>query len=134
MFFGKEEIQTIGYFITEEKKNTITLWDKYKLRIERYPKINQINLWVKWYEINISMEKAKENDEVKKKVILNLCDLMIELKLIKSFIKNTLEKLVNKVFEKNEKLSNAILQEIIQKIKKAKYISKANDKIKKKNK
>ncbi len=80
------------------------------------------------------MEKAKEYDEVKKKVILNLCGLMIELKLIKSFIKNTLEKLVNKVFEKNEKLSNAILQEIIQKIKKAKYISKANDKIKKKNK
>ena len=133
MFFGKEEIQTIGYFITEEKKNTITLWNIYKHRIERYPKVNQANLWVKWYEINISLEKAKEYDEVKKKVILNLCDLMIGLKLIKSFIKNTLEKLVKKVFERNEELGNAILQEIIQKIIKAKYISKANHEKNKKN-
>ena len=88
---------------------------------------------MKWYEINISIEKAKEYDEVKK-IILNLCGLIIELKLIKSFIKNIFEKLLKKVFEKNEELSNDILQEIIQKVIKAKYISKANHKIKKKNK
>ena len=127
-FFGKEEKQTIGYFLTEKKKSTITLWNTYKHKINKYPKVMQTNLWVKWYEMNINMEKGKEYDDVKKKVIINLCDLMIELKLSKSFIKNTLAKLIKKVFERNEEKGNIILKEIIQKIVNAKYISKADNK------
>ena len=53
---------------------------------------------------------------------------MIELKLSKSFIKNTLAKLIKKVFERNEEKGNIILKEIIQKIVNAKYISKADNK------
>ena len=49
MFFGIEERLTIGYFLTEEKKNTITLWNTYKKKFQRYPKVNQANLWKKWY-------------------------------------------------------------------------------------
>ena len=124
MFFGIEERLTIGYFLTEEKKNTVTLWDTYKNKFQRYPKFNQDNVWEKWYEININAEKNKKNDDVKKKVILNLCDLMIELKLTKSFIKNTLEKLAKKVFENKENQSNNVIQDVIQKIIEAKYISK----------
>ena len=116
MHFGKEEKETVGYILTSEKKNTVTLWNKYKQKIQGYPKINQANLWRKWYVINIDEEKRKENDEVKKEVILKLCDLMIELELIKSFIKNTLEKLVKKVFSDNDETINAIMQDIIQKI------------------
>ena len=51
---------------------------------------------------------------------------MIELELIKSFIKNTLEKLVKKVFGKNEEKNKAIMDNIVQKIVKTKYISKVN--------
>ena len=125
MFFAKEEIETIGYFLTEEKKNTITLWEIYKKKIQRYPKVNQANLWNKWYEINLNAERGKENKEVKIKVILKICDLMIELELIKSFIKNTLDKLIKKTFGGNEENNKKILQQIVQKIIHAKYISKA---------
>ena len=51
---------------------------------------------------------------------------MIELELIKSFIKNTLEKLVKKVFSDNDETIKAIMQDIIQKIIKTKYISKGH--------
>ena len=129
MFLGKEERQTIGYFLTEEKKNTITLWNKYKPKLQGYPKVNQANLWKKWYQLNLNSESKKERDDTKKKVILGLCDLMIELELIKSFIKNTLENLVKHVFGDDEEKNKPILQEIIQKIIKTKYISKGNTKL-----
>ena len=129
MFFGIEEKETIGYFLTEQKKNTITLWNKYKQKLQGYPKVNQANLWFKWYQIDLNSEKEQEGDKVKKKVILKLCDVMIELELIKSFIKNTLEKLIEKVFGDDKEKNKSILNEIIQKIIKTKYISKAKDKI-----
>ena len=127
MFLGKEERETIGYFITEEKKSTITLWNKYKPKLQGYPKVNQANLWNKWYQINLNSEKEKERDDIKKKVLLQLCDLMIELELVKSFIKNTLENLIKNAFGDDKEKNKPILQEIIQKIIKTKYISKANN-------
>ena len=126
MFFGKEEKEIVGYILTEEKKNTVTLWSTYKQKLQTYNKINQYNLWSKWYDINLNAEKEKDSEEVKKKVILQLCDLMIELELVKSFIKNTLKKLVERVFGKNEEKNKTIMQDIIQKIIKTKYISKAD--------
>ena len=51
---------------------------------------------------------------------------MIELELIKSFIKNTLEKLVKKIFGRNEEKNKPIMDNIVQKIVKTKYISKIN--------
>ena len=129
MFFGKEEKETVGYFITEEKKNTVTIWNTFKQKIQGYPKVNQAILWNKWYEINLNAEKEKKKEEeVKKRVLFNLCDLMIELELIKSFIKNTLEQLIKKVFGKNEEKNKNILEEVIQKIIQSKNISKPNDK------
>jgi hypothetical protein len=126
MFFGKEEKEIVGYILTEEKKNTVTLWSTYKQKLQTYNKINQYNLWSKWYDINLNAEKEKDSEDVKKKVILQLCDLMIELELVKSFIKNTLKKLVERVFGKNEEKNKTIMQDIIQKIIKTKYISKAD--------
>ena len=72
----------------------------------------------------MNQERWKENDDTKKKVILNLCDLMIELELTKSFIKNALEKLAKKVFEQKEDNVKDVVHEVIQKIINAKYISK----------
>jgi hypothetical protein len=123
--FAKEVKETVGYiFLSEEKKNTIRIWDAYKVKLEGYPKINQPNFLNKWYEIDISAEKHPDDNEVKKKIILNLSDLMIELELDKSFIKNTMEGLVNKVFGKEDEKGQNILKDIIQKIINAKYINK----------
>ena len=121
MFFGKEEKETVGYFITEEKKSTITLWTIYKPKFHGYSKVNQANLWNKWYEMNLNAEKEKESEEVKKKVSLQVCDLMIELELDKTFIKNTIEKLIKRVFGTNEEKNKKIMEDFIDKIKKAKY-------------
>ena len=121
MFFGKEEKETVGYFITEEKRNTITLWNIYKPKIHGYSKINQANLWNKWYDMNLNAEKEKESEEVKKNVSLHICELMIELELDKTFIKNTIEKLIKRVFGNNEEKNKEILQDFIEKIKNAKY-------------
>jgi hypothetical protein len=125
-YFAKEVKETVGFiFLAEEKKNTIRIWDAYKAKLEGYPKINQPNFWNKWYEIDINSEKHPDDNEVKKKIILNLSDLMIELELDKSFIKNTMEGLVNKVFGKEDEKGQNILNDIIQKIINAKYINKA---------
>ena len=130
MFFGKEEKETVGYFLTSEIKNTVTLWNNYKPKIKGYPQVNQTNLWNKWYEINLNTEKEKESEEVKKKILLQLCDIMIELELNKSFVKNTFEQLIKKVFGKiDEKKNDEIMQEVIQKIIKTKYISKVSNNI-----
>ena len=124
-YFAKEVKETVGIiFLAEEKKNTIRIWDYYKGKLEGYPKINQPNFWNKWYEIDLNAEKHPEDDEVKKKIILNLSDLMIELELNKSFIKNTMEGLVNNVFGKEDEKGQNILKDIIQKIINAKYINK----------
>ena len=53
--------------------------------------------------------------------------MMIELELIKSFIKNTLDKLIKKVFVKDKEKGEKILQEAIQKIILAKYVSRAKN-------
>ena len=124
-YFAKEVKETVGYiFLAEEKKNTLRIWDAYKSKLEGYPKVSQPNFWNKWYEIDINAEKHPDDNEVKKKIILNLTDLMIELQLNKSFIKNTMEGLVNKVFEKEIEKGQNILKDIIQKIINAKYINK----------
>ena len=124
MFFGKEEKESLSYFLTSEKKSTVTLWNTYKQKLQGYPKVNQSNLWNAWYEVNLNAEKEKENDAIKKNIILELCDLMIELELVKSFIKNTLEKLIKKVFGEEEEKFKPVFQAIVQKIIKTKYISK----------
>ena len=131
-YFGKEEKEKVGIFLSEEKKNTITLWNAYKQRFQGYPKVNQINFWNKWYDIDLLKKKEKEtekdneSDEIKEELIMNLCDLIIELELNKSFIKNTLEKLIKRVFGKDEEKRKKILDNAVQKIIHAKYVAKPN--------
>ena len=40
-YFGKEQKETVGYFITEEKKSTITLWNVYKNKFRGYYRKNK---------------------------------------------------------------------------------------------
>jgi len=112
-YFGKEEKETIGFIIRGEIRNTITLWNIYKQKIQTYPKVNQTNLWFKWYQISLTNEKNRDDINVKKNIILDMCKLMVEIELDNIFIKKkTLEELVKIVFSKNEEKQNETLNEI----------------------
>ena len=112
-YFGKEEKETIGFIIRGEIRSTITLWNIYKQKIQTYPKVNQTNLWFKWYQISLTNEKNRDDINVKKNIILDMCKLMVEIELDNIFIKKkTLEELVKIVFSKNEEKQNETLNEI----------------------
>lgn len=117
-------IKSTKYFGQEIKGKTTTIWDIYSSKIEGYSKLKQSNFWSCWYHIDI---KKNEN---KDKVILNMCDFMIELKLDKSFIKNTIQALGEKEFGKESKEFQEIFGVIVEKIKQAKYTDKELETIK----
>ena len=124
--FGKE--------LKEKGKNKIiTIFEEYKYKFQGYSKVNQMNFWQKWYDIEIHKEN-NVTDDIKEQVILKICEIMFELELNKSFIKNTLQKIGEKVFGKESEKFNDLIGKVIDKIKKAQYIgsfSKNNPKIKK---
>ena len=118
-FFSKENEDDINKEIIYPKKNIISSWDINKQRIKLYPKVNQINFWIKWYFIDL-IEKDdkddKDNPDIKNKIILNLVKIMIDLELDNTFIKKTCEKLINIAFENDEgkqKEINGDIQKII---------------------
>ena len=118
-FFSKENEDDINKKIIYPKKNIISSWDINKQRIKLYPKVNQINFWIKWYFIDL-IEKDdkddKDNPEIKNKIILNLVKIMMDLELDNTFIKKTCEKLNNIAFENDEekqKEINGDIQNII---------------------
>ena len=117
-------VRSTKYFGKEVKKETITLWDVYKSRIQGYSKVNQANFWNKWYEVE-TKEETELNIFKKEKYILGICDIMIQLELTKSFVKNVTfglsEKEFGKESEQNITTNNLITQKIIN----TKYISKA---------
>ena len=117
-------IKSTKYFGQEINGKTTTIWDTYNSKIEGYSKLKQSNFWFRWYNIDI-----KKNDN-KDKVILNICDFMIELKLDKSFIKNTLQALGEKEYGKESKEFQNIFEVIVEKIKQAKYTDKELETIK----
>ena len=116
-FFGKNEYGRHGI-------NIVTLWDIYKPKIQTNPKVIQINFWNKWYEMEYENNEDK-SDELKQGIIYNMCDSMICLELPKSFIKNVLKGLANKLFGKDSEKSKETFNVFIQKIINAKYVSQA---------
>ena len=114
-FFGKKEYDKNGV-------NLVTIWEIYKPKIQTNPKVVQINFWNKWYEIEYKNTTDK-NDEGIQEIIYNMCDSMICLELPKSFIKNVLNGLANKIFGKDSPKSKETFKVFIQKIINAKYIS-----------
>ena len=113
------------YFGQEQKKSIITLWDAYKSRIQGISKINQENFWKKWYELEIKKD-SELDDSKKENIILEICDIMINLELTKSFIKNVAQGLSEKEFGKESEQFSKTRGLITDKIIKAKYISKAH--------
>ena len=111
-FFGKEELNVLSKMINEKEKSTVTLWDVYKQKIQSYSKVNQENLWKKWYQINLENEKDQDNPDTKKNIILGLLDIMFDLELDITFIKKTIEDIMKMALKENEEKQNEILKEI----------------------
>ncbi len=111
-------IKCTKYYGKEIKGKTTTLWNEYKSKLQVYSKVNQNNFWEKWYKMEL------KNDEKLKKydVILNLVDIMIDLELDKSFIKNTLQSLAEKEFGKTSEDFKNTTEDILEKLKKSKYL------------
>ena len=94
--------EIVGEVTTEQKA----------AKIQKYAKVNQANLWYKWYQIDLMAEKENAKDETKRNVIINLCKLMVEIKLNNSFIKKTLDELIKIVFEKKEDKKIEVMNDI----------------------
>ena len=114
-FFGKKEFDKNGISI-------ITLWNIYKPKIQTNPKVMQINFWNKWYEIEFKTLEEKTDEEIQE-IIFRMCDSMICLELPKSFIKNVLKGLADRIFGKDSEKSQNTFNIFIQRIVNAKYIS-----------
>ena len=65
------------------------------------------------------------NEFQKERIMIEICDIMIQLELNKSFIKNVILGISEKEFGKDSDESKTILNLITEKIIKSKYISKA---------
>ena len=116
-------VKSTKYFGQEKKKGTTTtIWDAYKSRIQGYSKISQANFWNKWYELEIKKE-AEITNLKKEKIILEICDIMINLELTKSFVKNVTHQLSEKEFGKESEQYQSLVGLITEKIIKTKYIS-----------
>ena len=114
-FYGKKEYDKHGMHL-------VTLWDIYKPKIQTNPKVVQINFWNKWYEIEYENSLDKSDNEIQI-IIYRICDLMICLELPKSFIKNVLNGIANRIFGKDSTKSKETFSVFIKKIVNAKYIS-----------
>ena len=111
-------VKSTKYFGKEVKGKTITLWQDYKSKLQGYSKLNQINFWEKWYNMEVKDNKLKKED-----ALFKICDIMLELELDKSFIKNTLNGLAEKEFGKESEQYKTITENIVDKLVKSKYSS-----------
>ena len=102
-------------------EQAMTLRDKYLEEIlKNIGHFNDVYYWSDWYNILLKKEKEKGN-EVRKSVILKICDLMIECDLGREFISSTCEYLTKaSIPQKGEngeaKSLNAIITGIINQI------------------
>ena len=111
-YFSKEDTGDICMILKGKKKCNITLWDLYKQRIQVYPKVNQANLWHKWYQIDLDKEKEKDNIDTKKNNISDLINIMFDLELDITFIKKTIEGIIINVFGENEEIKKEFTEKI----------------------
>ena len=109
-------------------KESITIFKKLKNFLKNYSKITQKNLWKKWYDVILKKNKKdniNEND-IKEKIILVICQNMINLEISKSIVKNVVESINKIAFGEESEIYKEIEKKYKDLIIKANYISKAN--------
>ena len=114
-------VKSTRYFGKEIKGETSTIWNEYKAKLQGYAKITQNNFWDKWYHMELKEIANKKGIFKKQEQIYNLCDIMVELELEKSFIKNALLGIAEKEFGKESEEVKIINDLLLEKIRKVKY-------------
>ena len=114
-------VKSTRYFGKEIKGETSTIWNEYKAKLQGYAKITQNNFWDKWYHMELKEIANKKGVFKKQEQIYNLCDIMVELELEKSFIKNALLAIAEKEFGKESEEVKIINDLLLEKIRKVKY-------------
>ena len=118
-FFQKE--------VKGSKKGNENLFISMKKKFQHYNKINQKNLWEKWFELSLKKLKKEEqeNDKVKENLIIDTCKEMFDLEISKSIIKNVCDNINKKIFEEGSLMYESTKKKYIYLISHSKFISKA---------
>ena len=114
----KTETSKIGKKEENSVPKTRTLWDVYQNKIKDVTgSFYDTPFWFNWYDILLKKEKEKEKEinEVRKSLILKICDLMIECDLGDNFISSTCSALVEGLLKERER--KGIITDITEKIK-----------------
>ena len=74
----------------EGKKNT-SMYDALKGKLKNFTLFMKPRYWVKWIDIKIKENGAKDID----KEIMNICNIMVDLRLDKDFVNTTIELIIN---------------------------------------
>ena len=113
--------------ITDEKgkKNNKTIFKNMKKFLHNYSKITQKNLWKKWFDITLKKKKGENSNEnnIKEKIILSICQNMIFLEISKSIVKNVTESINKTSFGEGSEIYGEIQKKYRNLIIAAKYIS-----------
>ena len=105
------------------EKIHINMYKNLKNFLHRYNKITQNNLWQKWFSLELGNKMKESPDEVnnKKKIILDICQNLIDLVIPKSTIKNIVESINKIAFGDDKELFEILVKEYTDLITNANY-------------
>ena len=120
-FFQKEIKKEKG-----SKKKVVNLFQSMKKKLQNYNKINQKNLWQKWFELSLKkLDEEQQNDKVKQELIISTCKEMLELEISKSIIKNVCDNINKSIFQEGSEIYENTKQSYIKLITQSQFISTA---------
>ena len=125
-FFEKESKKESKKDKTKKNQSPEILFDFLKKKLLSYNKLNQTNLWQKWFELDLQKkeEDEQDDDKVKRELILNVCKEMREFEIDKTFIKNVCDTINKSVFEVGSEIFEKTKKDYIYLISTANYIVK----------
>ena len=108
-----------------QQQQNKTIYENIKKYLQKYNKVNQKNVWEKWYELDLKKKSEEEqlDDNAKVEIILNLCQEMIDLKISKTNIKNYIDNISSSEFGKESEIFTNTQKKYKLLISKAPYIS-----------
>ena len=120
-FFQKEVKKEKGSKNTT--KNQVTIYEIMKKEIQDYSKISQDNLWKKWYDQELKKEEEQEDINIKERILIKVCEEMIDLKISKTTIKKVIDSINKSIYGEDLENYNSLQKKYVNLIIKSKDIS-----------
>ena len=107
------------------QKEHQTIYQNMKKHLQNYTKINQKNIWQKWFELDLKKKSEEEqiDDNAKVEIILNICREMTDLEIYKTSIKNYIDSFSISLFGEESEIYKSTQKQYRLIISKAPYIS-----------